>query len=343
MNDQKIGRKEILVRQWFAQHHESKVPATLSVQDLYHGFKDSEQESGLACNVSYGLFNGVVKKMRYELPGQINVMIQTAPVEPQILNIGNMAFPEFRRWKTNSLLDQMFSDHDQEGGILSGTANIVVGESGVGKSTVMLDILAKICWADPLAKVLYVSSEMTRNDIFFYYQKNPAIAQVPTLLLTDYIHVRFDQMLENVLKGEHDIILIDSYQDVIVKMTDVLGWKSNRAATWLTNLLIESADKLGKTVFAIQHMTKSGTYVGGTYLKHATTAMMEIRKDDHGRRYVSFSKNRRGGSSLDMRLYYKLEHGSVIWSDRMIDEAAADLESEAAIVPTSEVVECTNI
>lgn len=332
MNDQRIGRKEILVRQWFAEHHESKVPVTLSVQELYQGFRDSEQESGLEYNVSYGLFNGVVKKMRTELPGQINVTIQTEAVQPQILDIGQMSFPEFRRWKTNSLLDQMFSDHDAAGGILSGTANIVVGESGVGKSTVMLDILAKIKWAEPQAKVLYISSEMTRNDLFFYYQKNPAIASVPTLLLTDYLHLRFDQMLESVIRGDHDIILIDSYQDVVVKMTDVLGWKSNRAATWLTNLLIESADKLGKTIFAIQHMTKSGTYVGGTYLKHATTAMMEIRKDEHGRRYATFSKNRRGGSAVDLRLYYKLESGSVIWSDRLLDEAEA-------MAPVAEPVE----
>jgi predicted ATP-dependent serine protease len=329
MYDQKIGRKEILVRQWFAQHHESKVPVTKSVQDLYQGFLDAERESGLEFNISYGLFNGVVRKMRTELPGQIDITIQTQAVQPQILDIGEMSFPEFRRWKTGSLLDQMFSDHDEEGGILSGTANIVVGESGVGKSTVMLDILAKIKWAEPGAKVLYISSEMTRNDLFFYYQKNPAIAGVPTLLLTDYLHLRFDQMLEQVMRGDHDIILIDSYQDVVVKMTDVLGWKSNRAATWLTNLLIESADRLGKTVFAIQHMTKSGTYVGGTYLKHATTSMMEIRKDDWGRRYAKFSKNRRGGSQVDMRLYYQLAAGSVVWSDRLMDE------QEAAVTPVA--------
>ena len=335
MNDQRIGRKEILVRQWFAQHHESRVPATQSVQELYQGFLEAERESGLEFNVSYGLFNGVVKKMRTELPGQINIMVQTEEIQPQILDIGQMSFPEFRRWKTDSLLDQMFSDHDEEGGILSGTANIVVGESGVGKSTVMLDILAKIKWADPMAKVLYISSEMTRNDLFFYYQKNPAIASVPTLLLTDYLHLRFDQMLEQVIRGEHDIILIDSYQDVVVKMTDVLGWKSNRAATWLTNLLIESADKLGKTIFAIQHMTKSGTYVGGTYLKHATTSMMEIRKDDYGRRYAKFSKNRRGGSQVDMRLYYKLESGSVIWSDRLLDEQEAEA-TPVSTVPMEE-------
>lgn len=329
MLDQRIGRKEILVRQWFAANHESKVPATKSVQELFQSFITADPNA----NVSYGLFNGVVKKMREELPGQINVSIETGPVEilePQILNIGQMSFPEFRAWKTQTLLDNMFSDHDGLEGILSGTANIVVGESGVGKSTVMLDIISKIKISNDSARILYISSEMTRNDLFFYYQKNPGISNVPTLLITDYITQRFDQILERTLKGEWDIILIDSYQDIVVKMTDVLGWKSNRAATWLTNLIIEAADKLGKTIFAIQHMTKSGTYVGGTYLKHATTAMMEIRKDDHGRRYATFSKNRRGGSAVDMRLYYKLEHGSVVWSDQILDEQQVEEQDAAA-------------
>jgi predicted ATP-dependent serine protease len=296
------------------------------VQELYSAFVTGEPNA----NVSYGLFNGVVKKMREELPGQINVTVETAAIEPQILDIGRMSFPEFRAWKTNSLLDNMFSDHTGLEGVLSGTANIVVGESGVGKSTVMLDIISKIKTSDERAKILYISSEMTRNDLFFYYQKNPSISNVPTLLITDYITQRFDQILEATLTGDWDIILIDSYQDIVVKMTDVLGWKSNRAATWLTNLIIHSADTLGKTIFAIQHMTKSGTYVGGTYLKHATTAMMEIRKDDHGRRYATFSKNRRSGSTVDLRLYYKLEYGSVIWSDQILDEQQVEEQDAAA-------------
>ena len=328
MLDQRMGRKEVIVRQWFSANHEGKVPTTKSVQDLYSLFVTGEPDA----NVSYGLFNGVVKKMRGELPGQIRIeaAVETGPVELQILDIGQMSFPEFRAWKTNSLLDNLFSDHDGLEGVLSGTANIVVGESGVGKSTVMLDILSKIKFSEAGARILYISSEMTRNDLYFYYQKNPAIANVPTLLVTDYITQRFDQIIEATLKGDWDIILIDSYQDIVVKMTDVLGWKSNRAATWLTNLIIHSADKLGKTVFAIQHMTKSGTYVGGTYLKHATTAMMEIRKDGHGNRYATFSKNRRGGSQVDMRLYYKLEQGSVVWSDQILDEAQVEEQYSAS-------------
>jgi hypothetical protein len=64
-------------------------------------------------------------------------------------------------------------------------------------------------------------------------------------------------------------------------------------------------------------MTKGGQYVGSTYLKHATTSMMEIRKDEAGRRYAEFTKNRRGGSLVGKRLYYSLVDGEVKW-----DEAA---------------------
>jgi archaellum biogenesis ATPase FlaH len=228
-----------------------------------------------------------------------------------------MNFPDFKKFLTGSVFDKLMSDHDEEGGVFAGTANIVIGESGVGKSTITLDLLAKIKQRQPDAKVLYISSEMTRNDLYFYYRKMPIIETIPTLLIMDYLMGRFDKTLEKAINGDYDVILIDSHQDIIVKLKDVLGWKSTKAETWLTNLIIEAADKKGKAIFAIQHMTKGGQYVGSTYLKHATTSMMEIRKDEAGRRYAEFTKNRRGGSLVGKRLYYSLVDGEVKW-----DEAA---------------------
>jgi DNA repair protein RadA/Sms len=226
-----------------------------------------------------------------------------------------MDFPDFKKFLTGSVFDKLMSDHDEEGGVFAGTANIVIGESGVGKSTITLDLLAKIKQKQPDAKVLYISSEMTRNDLYFYYRKMPIIETIPTLLVMDYLMGRFDKTLEKAINGDHDVILIDSHQDIIVKLKDVLGWKSTKAETWLTNLIIEAADKKGKAIFAIQHMTKGGQYVGSTYLKHATTSMMEIRKDEAGRRYAEFTKNRRGGSLVGKRLYYSLVDGEVKWDE----------------------------
>lgn len=329
----KAGKKELAVRAFFGRNHKGTVPSNLTVQQLYSAF----MANGNAADVSYGLFNGVVKKMRAEettpvakARAEVRMAEPKAP-KPEVIEIGKMKFPNFRAWKTGDIIDKLFSDHAADGGIFSGTANIVIGESGVGKSTITLDILSKIKKSQPDAKILYISSEMTRNDLYFYFQKTPIIANVPTLLVMDYVSGRFDQVLEETMNGDYDVILIDSHQDIIVKLADILGWKSTKAQTWLTNLIIDAADRHGKTIFAIQHMTKGGQYVGSTYLKHATTSMMEIKFDDAGRRYVEFSKNRRGGSLVNKRLYYSLENGEVVW-----DEQAWTQEHEASKLATAE-------
>lgn len=317
----KAGKKETAVRGFFSRNHKGTVPSNLTVQQLYSAF----MAAGNSADVSYGLFNGVVKKMRSDSAIlRIEVQEPAAPKTPkaEVIEIGRMKFPNFRAYKTGGIIDRLFSDHTADGGIFSGTANIVIGESGVGKSTVTLDILSKIKKEQPDAKILYISSEMTRNDIMFYYRKTPAIGKVPTLLLMDYVkNGQLAQVLEKSFNGEHDVILLDSYQDVLVKLKEVHGWKSTKAESWLTNMMIDAAEKCGNAVLAIQHMTKGGQYVGSTYLKHATTAMLEIRFDLTGQRYIEFSKNRRGGSGTGKRLYYKLdETGAVVYDVARFNE-----------------------
>ena len=314
----KGGRKEQVVRQWFNDSHDGIVPRA-KVLDMFNEFELVPKDE----DISYGLFNGVIKKIQAEGHGASSAPQQESSgprlihsvVEPIIINVEDMEFPSFGLFPTGKKIDDLFSDHEEGGGLYGGTVNIVVGESGVGKSTVMLDLLASIVEQNPEAKILYISSEMTRNDIMFYYRKTPAIGKVPTLLLMDYVkNGQLAQVLEKSFNGDHDVILLDSYQDVLVKLKEVHGWKSTKAESWLTNMMIDAAEKCGNAVLAIQHMTKGGQYVGSTYLKHATTAMLEIRFDLTGQRYIEFSKNRRCGSGTGKRLYYKLdETGAVVY------------------------------
>ena len=299
------GKKEQTIRQWVNDVCTGELPKG-KVLDSYERFIQANPDS----EVSYSSYNGVLKKIEAEL-GSGSVVPDR--VQPQVIRVDEMQFPSFELFGTGKKIDDLFSDHEKGGGLYGGTVNIVVGESGVGKSTVMLDTLAAITARNPKAKVLYISSEMTRNDILFYYRKTPSIGTVPTLLLMDYVKSgQLSDVLEQSFNGEHNIILLDSYQDVLVKLKEVHGWKSTYAESWLTNMMIDAAEKNGCAVLAIQHMTKGGQYVGSTYLKHATTAMMEIRFDLSGQRYVEFSKNRRGGSAVGKRLYYNLdEQGDV--------------------------------
>jgi len=90
-------------------------------------------------------------------------------------------------------------------------------------------------------------------------------------------------------------------------MKDTLQWSQTFAQNYLINLMIEAAEKRGVAILAIQHQTKGGTYVGSTFLKHTTTAMLEMRFDSLGKRYAEFSKNRRGGSVQNKPVYFNLD------------------------------------
>lgn len=326
MIELKGTKKEQAVRQWFNEQFDGVVP-NAKVIDLFKRFEVEVP------GISYGCLNGTMKKIMAEghvdtsapavrTAGPIVAAAPMEPVVPEIVKIEDMEFPNFQLHKTGKAIDSLLSDHEEGGGLYGGTVNIVIGESGVGKSTVLLDTLAAIQANNPEAKVLYISSEMTRNDILFYYKKTPSIAQVPTLLLMDYVKTgQLDSVLTQTMNGEYDIILLDSHQDVLVKLKEVMGWKSTYAESWLTNMMIDAAEKNGTAILAIQHMTKGGQYVGSTYLKHATTSMLEILFDDAGQRYVRFSKNRRGGSAVGKRLYFRLdENGDVVYDMRRFEE-----------------------
>jgi predicted ATP-dependent serine protease len=326
MIDLKGGKKEQLVRKWFNEVHEGIVPKG-KVLDLFQEFNLEHTDE-----VAYGSFNAVVKKIQEEghgAEGGSDTPVHTV-VNPVIIKVEDMEFPDFALYKSGKKIDELFSDHEEGGGTYGGTVNIVIGESGVGKSTVMLDHLSAITDLNPGADVLYISSEMTRNDIGFYYKKTPSIGKVPTLLLMDYVQSgQLAKVLEKAFNDGHQMILLDSYQDVLVKLKEVHNWRTTYAESWLTNMMITAAEKKGCAVFAIQHMTKGGTYVGSTYLKHATTAMLEMRFDMSGKRYVEFSKNRRGGSGVNKRLYYSLDKtGSVVYDTARFKETEEIKEIE---------------
>jgi predicted ATP-dependent serine protease len=312
------GKKEQTVRRWLNEKCGAKVPNG-KVLDNFYQFQLDEPDA----EISYGSFNAVLKKCLRE--GHVSEKpeeVEEVEVEPNIIKVEDLDFPDFRLHRSNKKIDDLFSDHEIGGGLYGGTATIVVGESGVGKSTLLLDYLASVQKVNPDAKILYVSSEMTRNDILFYYKKTPSIAKIPTLLLMDYVKSgQLSSVLRKSFNKDYDIIILDSYQDILVKLKEVHNWKATYAEGWLTNMMIESAEKTGSAVLAIQHMTKGGTYVGSTYLKHATTAMMEIRFDKHGGRYVIFSKNRRGGSGTNKPLYFDLdENGDVVYDVERFNE-----------------------
>jgi len=322
----------------FCQKYMREIQVSVNKDGSFNAMYDADGRANLL-DEDIPKFDDTIKVNRK--PGQTGTgtaepdEASSEPVDATPTPIDDMEFPEFKLHHTGTVVDKLDSDFSDEGGQYGGTVTICTGESGVGKSTVLIDKLAKYKKINPDIKLCYFSTEMTRNDLYFYRMKNPMIGQVPTVLSTDFMEGnRLKQAIIQIFEGDYDIILLDSYQDLMGTVKDLLGWSEGASTRFIIGLMIEAAEKRGTCIYAIQHLTKGGQYVGSTFLKHKTTAMMEFRFDSMGNRYVMYSKNRRGGSKQDQPLYYTLDaKGEIVYdaerfNDVIDSEKNAKMEAE---------------
>ena len=80
--------------------------------------------------------------------------------------------------KTGTIVDTVLST---EGGIFPGTNTVVIGDPGVGKSTVLLDLLSN--FQSKGKRVLFISGEMNEIDMFGYTKRFPKFGRIPILFM----------------------------------------------------------------------------------------------------------------------------------------------------------------
>ena len=204
-----------------------------------------------------------------------------------------------------------------EGGVPCATNIMCIGDPGVGKTTVLLDILASI--QNKGRKCLFISGEMGKKQMFKYTERFKQFGVVQTLFIQDYLDYNTKDVIEQSINIGWDLILIDSAAEIIDGVRDDNNWDRKMAESWLVDLCMKQnkgENKLNKftSFMLIQQVTKAGVFVGSNKLKHMVDAMMEIRKEaerDGGASYINFTKNRNG--QVDIRMYFELSNNNIVY------------------------------
>ena len=203
----------------------------------------------------------------------------------------------FRPMKSGRVIDSHFSS---EGGLMKGTNYAIVGDPGIGKTTVMLDMLADL--QEKGQKVLFISGEMNSIDMFGYVKRFPKFGQIPILFMGDHCDDNALEVCESILSEGWDVVLIDSMAEVQNAVVDTTkGWMSSKKAeTELLNLfekhnLGDNKTKRNTAILDIQQVTKVEEFAGSNRFKHMMTGMAHLKWTKEGDRTFFFSKNRRGG------------------------------------------------
>ena len=227
----------------------------------------------------------------------------------------------FENYHTGTVLDKLLCSYS---GLPKGVNYMIIGDPGVGKTTIILDMLANIQKKQPQARILFVSAEMNEIDLAIYVQRFPKFGNLDILFIESQIDEDTHNWntLTEVMQRGWDIVAIDSFYELqgIVKEEEEVTMKK---AESMLLCLIKQQNKaqndrgVNTTFLTIQQVTKSGAFVGSNRLKHSITAMMELRLDNpkniYSDRYVTFSKHRRG--DVGVKLYYNLNSTGDVFFD----------------------------
>lgn len=258
------------------------------------------------------------KKARFE-----NLLKKKA----QPVLIQDVKTESFRRLKTG------YREFDRltGGGIVSGSLNLVGGEPGIGKSTMLLQ-LAK-SFADSGLKVLYVCGEESTEQTSLRAQRLG--------IMSDRLYLLSETLFSSICSQiEHlnpDILVIDSVQ--IVYKSEIAS--APGSVSQVREIAMESmhlSKGRGITTFLVGHVTKSGDLAGPRVLEHIVDTVFEFEGDRrHGYRLLRSVKNRFGPTD-DVALFQMEERGLreiLNPSSAFLQERLSDANG-SVIIPTIE-------
>ena len=255
-------------------------------------------------------------RLNPELEQSINIQIDFSQIAR--LNSLDIDSRMMDQMESGLTIDNLIS---HEGGIPCATNVMVIGDPGVGKTTVLLDLLASVQLNNPDRKCLFISGEMGKKQMWKYTQRFPQFGIVDTMFVSDYTNYNTKDVIEQVLNLGWDLVLIDSAAEIIDGVRDDNGWDRKMAESWLVDICTQNNKGWNETnrfttFLLIQQVTKAGIFVGSNKMKHMVDAMAEMRREserDGGGTYIEFSKNRNG--NVATKLYYQLTGSSVIYSN----------------------------
>jgi DNA repair protein RadA/Sms len=174
------------------------------------------------------------------------------------------------------------------GGLVRGSVTLVGGEPGIGKSTLLLQLLGAA--AKTGLRGLYVSGEESAAQVRGRADRllavHPDVWLVAETLLP-HIVGHLDEI-------KPDLVVIDSVQTL---HDPVLASAPGSVAQVreCAHTLVQHAKRAGTAVLLVGHVTKEGTLAGPRVLEHVVDTVLEFDGDrHHGLRVLRASKHRFG-------------------------------------------------
>jgi DNA repair protein RadA/Sms len=188
------------------------------------------------------------------------------------------------------------------GGMVTGSAILIGGDPGIGKSTLLLQATASLATSG--AKVLYVSGEESAQQIRMRGERLGVGDSKASILC----ETSLERILEVAEELAPDVIAVDSIQTVtsgeLASAAGSIGQVRESAAR-----LVAFSKRNGAACFLVGHVTKEGALAGPRVLEHMVDTVLYFEGDrGHTFRVLRAVKNR-FGSTNEIGVFEMKENG----------------------------------
>lgn len=216
----------------------------------------------------------------------------------KLVAIGDIAIDETKRIVTGiGELDRVLG-----GGIVAGEVVLMIGEPGIGKSTLLTQLalrLAKLAQGkltdQKTGGVVYVCGEESPSQVKLRVERlgTHSVGEINLQMLAE---TDVDVIVSTIEKADPGLVIIDSVQTLYT--TALTGMAGNVGQIReCTARLIAYAKKSSVPVILVGHVTKDGEMAGPKVLEHMVDAVLELTGDRyHDLRLLRTQKNRFGAT-----------------------------------------------
>jgi len=177
------------------------------------------------------------------------------------------------------------------GGILKGGVILLAGQPGIGKSTLLLQVVTHIAEKEP---VLYVSGEESAGQV---KQRATRLNSHRSERLHFAASTSADDIAATIRSGMYGLVVVDSVQTLTLgEITSAPGSVSQ--ITNSSNVITQAAKTTNTAVVLVGHVTKEGSIAGPKVLEHLVDVVLQFEGDRYGGfKVVRAVKNRYGSTS----------------------------------------------
>jgi DNA repair protein RadA/Sms len=175
------------------------------------------------------------------------------------------------------------------GGTVPGSLTLVGGPPGAGKSTLMLQIAARLAHN---GEVVYVCGEESAAQVKLRADRTLASGAEPALLV--YPETNLRAVLDRLERQRPLALVIDSIQTVWLPESEAYAGSITQIRD-CTQALMEYSKRTGCATFIVGHVTKDGAIAGPRLLEHLVDTVLYFEGETNGEyRILRAYKNRFG-------------------------------------------------